>query len=485
VMGNCGFTIAPCAEKDKALVLRNLERSEEISPAAMEAGVSWSWTTFPQFLDALDRLPKGINYASHVGHSALRTYAMGERAFTEKATADDLKVMTDELRSAMRAGAVGLSTSRTANHKTPDGGPVASRVGDWSEVEALVGVMSELGEGVFEISREVADTDPVRKIKEREMMKALALQSGVKTTFGSSWFLRRLPNDWTDHLAMVDETLAAGGNMMMQATATWNGSLRSFETIMLFDRAPVWKELRQLPLAEQEKAMRDPEVRRKLVEATKNHQISNDPTIPNALRRPIDWNWIFPYDRAFPPFRSIAQMAKETGKDPVEVVIDLALEKHLKLFFLNPNSNEDQDFVLKVIKHPKSVITFTDSGAHVTSVINPVQTYLLGYWVRERQEITMEAAVKKMTSDIASYWGLTKRGLLHEGNFADLVIFDPKTIAPALPSLARDLPAGAERLLQKSVGIKNTIVNGQVLMEGNDHGGALPGRLLRGPATQR
>ena len=481
VMGNCGFTIAPCAEKDKALVLRNLERSEEISPAAMDAAVRWSWRTFPEFLDTLGKLPKGINYSTYVGHSALRTYAMGERAFTEKATPDDMRKMTAEFRSAMRAGSMGLSTSRTANHKTPDGGPVASRVGDWSEVQELVGVMKELGSGIFEISREVSDSDPERKRREREQMKALALDSGVKMTFGSSWYLRHLPNDWQAHLAMCDEISEAGGKLMIQGTASWNSSLRSFETLMLYDLAPVWKDFRKLPLEQQEAGLRDPAMREKLVAATRNYTVSKDPAAPNALTRPVDWNWIFPFHAPLPPYRSIADMVREQGREPIEIIIDLALEKHLKLFFLNPNSNEDQEYVLKMIKHPNTAVTFTDSGAHVVSVINPVQTYMLGYWVRERQQIAIEEAVRKMTSHIASFWGLHGRGLLCEGYAADVVVFDPKTISPALPTLARDLPTGAERLMQKAIGISNTIVNGEILMQDGEHTGALPGRLIKGP----
>ena len=154
VMGNCGFSLAPCGEKDKLLVMRNLERAEDISPEAMQAGIKWSWTTFAQYLDAVDRLPKGINYAAYMGHSALRTYVMGERAFDEEATTEDIQLMREELRDGIRAGAVGFTTSRTSNHQTPDGRPVASRIANWNEVRQLVGVMGELGAGIFEIAGE-------------------------------------------------------------------------------------------------------------------------------------------------------------------------------------------------------------------------------------------------------------------------------------------------------------------------------------------
>src|SRR5512145_2363825 len=157
VMGNCGFTLAPCAERDKHLVVRNLERAEDISGAAMAAGIPWQWTTFPEFLDAVERLPKGINYAGYVGHCALRTHVMGERAFEQAATEDDLLAMQRELRDSIRAGAMGFTTTRSPIHETPDGRPVASRLATWDEVRRLVGVMGEMNAGIFELAGENVD----------------------------------------------------------------------------------------------------------------------------------------------------------------------------------------------------------------------------------------------------------------------------------------------------------------------------------------
>lgn len=479
IMGNCGFSLAPCAEKDKALVVRNLERSEDIPAAAMEAGIRWSWTTFPEFLDTVERLPKGMNYACYVGHSALRSYVMGERAFTDAAGADDIGAMKRELAAALRAGAIGLSTSRFRGHKTPEGLPVTSRQADWSEVEALVGVMRDEKSGVFEIAREADDHYPEKLAAEQARLKALAVSTGVPVTFGSSWYHHDTPDVWRTQFAMVDETIAAGGRMLVQATASWNGSLRSFETLMLYDRAPVWREFRKLPLGEQEKGLRDPEMKRKLIDAAHAYAGTKDPTAPNALQRKIDWNWIFPCDRPMPPFRSIASIAQERGKSEIEVVIDLALEKHLKLFLVNPNSNQDQDFVLAMIRHPHTAVTFSDSGAHVASVLNPVQTHLLGYWVRERQAVTLEAAVRKITFDLAAFWGLHGRGLVRKGYKADLVVFDPRTVGPDMPELVHDLPTGAARLVQRANGIAATVVNGQIFMLDGVPTGALAGRLLR------
>ncbi len=481
VMGNCGFSLAPCAEKDKLLVLHNLQMAEDISIEAMGAGVKWTWDTFAEFLDAVEALPKGINYAANVGHSALRTYVMGQRAMEETATEDDLAKMKRELADSIRAGAVGFSTSRARTHRTPEGKPVASRLADWDEVKELTGVMGELGAGVMQFSRESTDNDPDARSDEQRRMKALAVDSGVPLSFGGSWYHRKTPDVWRNQFQMVDDTIAAGGRMLIQGGATWNGSLRSFETMTPYDRLPVWQEFRKLPLAEQETGLRDPAMRKKLVDAVKAHKHNPDPSMPNNLLRPVDWDWVFPLLTPLPPYRSIADIAAERGVEPIEAFIDMALEKHLKLFFIQPSNNEDQDFVLAMIRHPHSAVTFSDAGAHVATVINPIHGHLLGHWVRNQQALTLEEAIRKITYVTASFWGLKGRGLLRLGYHADVVVFDADTIAPQLPSLVHDLPTGAPRMLQKADGIDATIVNGEILIRGNQHTGALPGRLLRGP----
>ena len=480
VMGNCGFTLAPCAEANKRHVFTNLEMAEEIPPDAMEAGIPWSWTSFAEYMNAVDHLPKGINYACYAGHSALRTYVMGERAFSEAATDDDMERLTRELEIAMHAGAVGFSTTTSPNHRTAQGGPVASRAAEWSEIRSLVGTLGRLGAGVFEISRGIANADKELRAAEIARMKALAIDTGVPCTFGGAWSNRSNSGNWRDQFAMVDEVTQAGGKMLVQATAAWNGSLRSFETFMPYDMAPVWRSFRKLPLAEQAKGLRDPDMRKKLVEATRNRPRETNPAYNNVLLRDIDWNWYFPMYRTLPPYRSVAEIARERGQEPIETVIDLALEHDLKLFFIAPTNCEDQNYVLAMLRHPNTAVTFGDSGAHVETIVNPVQADLLGNWVRQKQAITMEAAVRKITFDIASFWGLKGRGLVREGWHADLAIFDPATIAPDLPVLVHDQPRGAARIRQKAVGIRATVVNGAVLMRDNEHSGAYPGQLLRG-----
>jgi N-acyl-D-aspartate/D-glutamate deacylase len=484
VMGNCGFTLAPCAAADKDMVIRNLQRAEDIPPAAMAAGIEWRWTTYPEYLDCLESLPKGINYAGYIGHSALRTYVMGERAFEEPAGENDLRAMEREVRDALRAGAIGFTTSRSPSHETPAGRPVASRVAAWDEVRRLVGVMGELGAGIFELAGEEVDRTPgnpgLRDYHVR--LRDLAVETGRPVTFGV--FGRRgVPGVWRTYLDLLDETAAAGGRMFAQAHSRSLSALLSFKTQLPFDRLPVWKELRALPLDEQRRRLRDPDLRRRLVESS---GARDGRRALGTEARPADYDWLFVFDTVEGPHRSVAEVARERGQHPAEAMIDLALEKDLDLFFLQPVANEDQDVALEIMRHPRCVVTFSDSGAHVSQLMDAsLQTHLLSHWVRAKQAFTLEQAVRMLTLVPATLWGFADRGLIREGMAADLVIFDPDTIAAEMPEVVDDLPAGARRLVQRTRGVAATVVNGEVLLRDGKHSGALPGRLLRGPLARR
>ena len=481
VMGNCGFSLAPCSEEDKLLVMRNLERAEDISPEAMQAGIKWSWTTYPEYLDAVERLPKGINYSAYIGHSALRTYVMGERAFTEEATPDDLEAMQREVRSAIQAGAAGFTTSRTRNHQTPDGQPVASRLATWDEVRQLVGVLGELNAGVFEIAGEDTGLNPDRIQDYCNRLKALAVDTGVPVTFGM-FSAPKAPDYWRPFFALADETAAAGGRMFIQVHSRPISVLQSFESVTSFDKLPVWRDIRKLSLAEQEAALRNPDMRQKLVQSA-NQPPQEGTRAVGAEARAANFKWLFPImDRAVPPYQSVAEIAAERNQDPVETYIELALDKGLKRFFMQPLTNTHEPSTLEMMQHPRSVITFSDSGAHVSQIMDSsLQTHLLSYWVREQEALTLEDAVHQLSFVPASHWKLAGRGLLREGWNADVVIFDPQTVEPQVPELTYDLPAGARRLKQKANGFLATIVNGEVVLRNNEHTGALPGQLLRGP----
>ena len=266
VMGNCGFSLAPCKESEKDMVMRNLERAEDIAPEAMNAGIKWTWETFPEYLDSVERLPKGINYAAYMGHSALRTHVMGERAFTDPATEQDLERMKQAVREAIQAGAMGFTTSRTRNHQTPQRQPVASRLATWDEVRQLVGTMGEMGAGIFEIAGEDTGQNPERIREYMDRLKALAVDTGVPVTYGM-FSMRRAPDCWQPYLDLTDETAAAGGRMFLQVHSRALNAVLSFQTNTPFDRLPTWRALKKMAsLEEKEAALRNPDYRRKLVE---------------------------------------------------------------------------------------------------------------------------------------------------------------------------------------------------------------------------
>ncbi len=483
VMGNCGFTLAPCAKEDRHLVIRNLQRAEDISLEAMEAGIDWKWKTFAEFLDTVDGLPKGINYSGYMGHSALRTYVMGERAFEQTASEDDLRAMEAELRSGLRAGAIGFTTSRSPSHETPDRRPVASRLANWDEVRRLVGVMGDLNAGIFELAGEAVDRDPNNPglIDYHRRLRELAVETGRPITFGL--FSRRdAPDAWRAYVKLLEDTAAQGGRMTAQVHSRALSAVLSFKTQLPFDRLPVWNELRALPLDEQKRRLRDPELRRKLVAAARERA---DRKAIGAEARPAVYEWIHVMESVHGPHKSVAEIAQARGVDPVEAMIDLGLETDMDVFFLQPIANENQEIALELIKNPRTVVTFSDSGAHVSQLMDAsLQTHLLAHWVRAKQALTLEEAVRMLTFDTATMWGFSDRGLVREGMAADLVVFDPDTIAAEMPEVVNDLPAGARRLIQRCRGIAATVVNGEILLRDGKHTGALPGKLLRGPLAR-
>ena len=481
VMGNCGFTIAPCAERDAGVVFKNLERAEDISPDAMQAGIEWSWETFPEFLDTVDELPKGINYAGYIGHSAIRTYVMGERAFTERASTDELGRMCDIAEEGVRAGAIGFSTSRTPNHVTADDLPVASRVADWEEVRAIVSAVGRTGRGLFEIAGEQAGRDPDRLREYHVRLRDLAVDSGVVQTWGM-FSSRFAPDHWRSYFGLLEETAAAGGRMFVQVHSRALNTMLSFKTQMPFDRWDLWSDIRALSLDDQKRQLRDPDLRKRLVEIANGEAPIN--RIVGVEARPPDYDQLYVMDSMVGEQRLLKDVAGERGVNPVALMIDLSLESDFDQFFCQPAANENQDHVLEMMKHPRSVVTFSDSGAHVSQIMDSsLQTHLLSHWVREKEAMTLEEAVRELTCVPATYWGMHDRGLIREGLNADLVVFDPKTVAPRMPEVVNDLPSGAKRLKQVANGIRHSIVNGEVFLTDNEHTGSTSGRLFRGRAS--
>ena len=477
VMGNCGFTLAPCRKHEADLVFRNLERAEDISREAMLAGIDWKWETFPQFLDVLDGLPKGINYAGYIGHSALRTYVMGERAFAEPGSEDDVKAMVHHVKDAIRAGAIGFSTSRSVNHQTADDRPVASRLASWEEMAAIVRGMGELNSGILELAGEPTGANRERAAKYFTALKGLSIETGRPITFGM-FGTRNAPGAWRPCFEIVEQGAREGARMFVQVHSRALNVLLSFETHTPFDKWDVWRDVRKLPLHQQIAALRNPETRKKLVDIASAPYTG--PQVYGTEARPPEWDWIYAMTTAEGPHPAMSDLARQRNTSPVELMIDLALEHDLRFFFRQPIANEDQEVALEMMKHPRSVVTFSDSGAHVSQIMDSsLQTHVLSHWVRDKQALTLEEGVRMLTYDNATHWGFHDRGLLREGLCADLVVFDPDKVQARMPEVVNDLPAGAQRLRQKADGIAATIVNGQVILRDSEPTGALPGRLLR------
>jgi N-acyl-D-aspartate/D-glutamate deacylase len=483
VMGNCGFALAPCKPADREWFARCLTAVEDIPTEAMMAGIDWTWESFPEYLATVERLPKGVNYGMYIGHSALRMYAMGRRGLEETATEDDLALMAHLVAEALKAGALGFSTSRATTHVTPDGTPVASRVAAWEEIDRLVGAMAALDAGIFQIGPDISGGAAQREFLAR--LKRVALESGRPVMFGMLSTRQGVePNPWDYQLRIMDETVAAGGRMYGQATTRSINAVFSLKSYLPFDVLPGWKAVRSLPLAEQKRRLADPELRARLIaeeaamkprdsELQGGGAATTDPRKPDYanLYPMFDVNWDDP---------SVAELARRRNRHPVDVILDLALENEDRVF-VQPLVNESPDDVLGILKHPRTLATFSDSGAHVCQEMgSSLQTHLLSYWVRQKRQFTLEEAVRMLTFDNASAWELPDRGLVRTGYAADLVVFDEATVRPRLPTVETDLPGGARRLVQKADGIAATVVNGVVAIENGAATGESGGQVLKG-----
>jgi N-acyl-D-amino-acid deacylase len=483
VMSNCGFALAPCKPADREWYARCLSAVEDIPTDAMAAGIDWTWETFPQYLATVERLPKAINYGMYIGHSALRMYVMGKRALTETATEDDMVAMTRMVQEALKSGALGFSSSRASTHLTPDDTPVASRLAAWEEIDRILAAMAELDDGIFQVGPDIASgarhrafLDQLRKsaikYKRPIMFGVLATRQGEQ------------PNSWDYQTKYIDDTVAAGGRMFGQGTTRSINAIFSLKSYLPFDVLPAWKPIRALPLAEQKKRLADPDVRRELVEAEakmkpRDKTFQGGGAATTDPRKP-DYSNLFAMKGVDWDDPTIDQLAKARGQHPVEVMIDLSLANENQVY-VQPLVNESPEEVLGILKHARTLATFSDSGAHVCQEMgSSLQTHFLSYWVRKRGAFTLEEAVKKLTHDNAKAWEMNDRGLLREGLMADIVLFEEKGIRPCLPTVETDLPGGARRLVQKAEGIRATLVNGTVAFENGQATGDYAGTVLKG-----
>jgi N-acyl-D-amino-acid deacylase len=467
IMGNCGFSIAPGSLDHRDLVMRSLERAEDVSRDAVALGVDWTWSDYPGYLDRVDALHPGINLAGYVGHSALRAAVMGERAFEAEATADELAQMRQQLTAAVMAGAIGFSTSLSSEHRTVGGEPVASRWASWHEVEQLVDVLRGCGRGVFQLALE-RSTDRDEQAAFHRRLGELVIDTGVRCTFGA------LGSDVG--MVCADTIVAAGGDAVGQVHVRAVNEVFGFQTRLPFDALSDWSDVRSRPLPEQRIMLTDPIVRQQLVRSVAAGAAAS---ASPGTRLP-DLDRLMVVGASGDPSRSVGDVARERRIEPVVALIDLALESEFAQLFSRPLTNLTDAQLLGRMRSGHSVIAGSDSGAHVSQILDSnIPTYMLSHWVREVQAFTLEEAVRLLTSRPADVWGLRDRGRVALGCAADLVVFDPAAVGFGRPRAVNDLPDGGVRLSQESTGVAMTMVNGHVVQRDGVPTEARAGVVLR------
>ena len=476
VMGNCGVTFAPVRPSDRATLAEMMESVEDIPAAAILDGLAWDWETYGEYYDSIDRLPKGPNVGGLVGHAALRTYVMGERGLDETpATGDDIVAMAHLVDEAMAAGALGVSTSRTFLHKVPDGRPVPGTFATADELLAFAEVLRNHGAGVFEGAMRLGERDNDAYDNSRAevaLMGEISRRSGRPVSFGLTQSNRR-PDLYERVIEFVKDENAAGADVRPQTTARGVGILFGLETRTPFDRAPSWKELRTAVNGRKMQMVRDATFRQTLITEADVHGTTLD----------LDELFVLPIDGArydCDPATSLAAIAVERGVSPAAAFIELVLETDGALVANMPFLNQDLAAVEAMLDDPLVTLGLADAGAHVGQIMDASQpTFLLTYWVRERQRWSIEEAIRRLTSDTADLFGITDRGRLAVGSYADVNVIDFEGLHLPIPEYVNDFPNGAGRYVQGSSGYDYTLVNGEVFMDHGEHTGALAGRMLR------
>ena len=477
VIGNCGVTFAPVKERDHTYIAEMMESVEDIPARSILDGLPWDWQTYGDYLAWLDRTALGVNVGGMVGHTALRYFAMGERSLDEAATptADELESMTSLLDEALRRGALGWSTSRTLRHRVPDGRYVPGTWAQPDELLAFADVLARHGRGVIEVSPRFDGDGPAEPRVDAELawMEAVSTRAGRPLTFNLSqtW-------DQGEHWRHAIETARAansrGATLRPQTTPRFIGVLTGLVHRTPFDRHPAWHALEPLSLEERVAALRDPARREQLVAQAADDRAGLDVFYvlngPDGLAR---------YDCR--PEDGLLAIADARGVSPVEAFIDLAIETDGRLLLSWPLLNQSVDAIGTMLGEPEILLGLADAGAHVGQTMDAsAPTYLLTYWVRERGDLSLEDAIRRLTSDTASTFGIVDRGVVREGAYADLNVIDWDGLALPVPEYVHDFPHGAGRFLQRARGFDATIVNGEVFMEHGEHTGALAGRLVRG-----
>ena len=482
VMGNCGVGFAPARPDRHDWLIGLMEGVEDIPGTALAEGIDWAWESFPEYLDAVEKIPRALDVGAQVPHGAVRAYVMGERgAKNEKATSDDIEQMAAIVRDAIVAGALGFSTSRTLLHRAVDGEPVPGTFASEDELLGIGAVLGELGQGVFELASDLAPEG-----KEIAWMRDLSLRTGRPVTFA---LLQndRDPDQWRRLLRETEKCAAEGARVIPQVSGRPTGLLLGLQsTVHPFSFHPAYREIAELPLAERVARLREPETRRRILDEPA------PPSNPMLLLITASFHKLFPLGdppRYEPePSESVKAIAERRGLRPEEVAYDMLLEQDGKALLYLPLLNYTQgDFepIREMLLHPQAVLGLSDGGAHCGLICDAsMPTFMLTHWVRDRsrgERLPLEWAVRTQTRRTAELFGLEDRGLLAPGMLADLNVIDLAGLRIDPPQMVFDLPAEGRRLIQRAHGYRATVKSGEVIFEDGEPTGALPGKLIRGP----
>ncbi len=482
VMGNCGVGFAPVRPDERDWVIGLMEGVEDIPGAALAEGIAWDWETFPQFLDALAGLPRAIDFGTQIAHGPLRAYVMGERgALNEPATAADIAAMAAHVRDAVRAGALGVSTSRTLLHKSIEGVPVPGTFAARDELFGLGRALAEVGAGVFQLAAEHTQVP-----RELPWMRDLALEIGRPVIFNLSQtdFSAQL---WRDVLGQLEAIAAEGAPVWAQVAGRAIGIIMHRDlTAHPFAAHPDFIALAGLSPDARLAKLRDPSFRALLTSSTPKGLGPFEQFVTRAFHKMYPCAGGIDYEP--PASASVAAIAKATGRPPEEVAYDALLDDEgaggMLYFPLFNYSDGDLELLHRLHTHPRTMMGLSDAGAHCGAVCDGgMPTFMLTHWTRDRsrgERLPLEHVIRRQTSATADMFGLADRGRLRPGYKADVNIIDYDRLAFEEPRIVHDLPAGGRRLVQRARGYEATICSGTPILRDDEPTGALPGRLIRG-----
>jgi N-acyl-D-aspartate/D-glutamate deacylase len=460
IIGNCGFTIAPCRPADRELVMKNLTQVEGMSLEVLRQGIRWDFETIPQYFDALERRGCALNIAGFVGHSSVRTYVMGEDAPRRAATPAEVARMRALVLEGMRAGAIGFATSTSPAHNGDGGLPMPSRLADDAELESLVGALKDAGRGVFMLTKGGQTKVP--------FLEGLAEKSGRPVVIAALLHNSTNPGSVFQDLDAISQANARGRRLVGAISCCPLSMDFTLRSPYLLEGLESWKPA--LPL-------KGAAYKAKLAEKPFRDAVRAELSQPAHFRIfNAQWDQVEVVESARKDWeqRSVGALARAAGRDPLDLMLDLALGEDLATVFNAMLLNSDEAAVGEMLRHPASLVSLSDAGAHLTFFNDAgFGLHLLGHWVRERGALSLPEAVRRLTSAPATLFGIRGRGVLEPGYAADLMLFDPNTVGRGAKQRVFDLPGGHPRLTTPAVGVHGVWVNGERELS------KLPGKVLR------